>query len=145
MYTENKDLFGNPTEEKLLPPYRFMYSWEGVLNPITDEQARTWVAELRSGTYSQGSGYLKHMNDFSEDDTVSFCCLGVLRELVPELETDEEETMLHREVEDEEGNDLTFVYGLPRPLQDYLANINDEGKSFADIAAQIEKGFGLID
>ena len=40
-----------------------------------------WVKALRSGKYRQGLGTLKQRNDTSHRP--EYCCLGVLRELMP--------------------------------------------------------------
>ena len=40
-----------------------------------------WIKALRSGKYKQGFGRLKQRNDTNHRP--EYCCLGVLRELMP--------------------------------------------------------------
>lgn len=44
-----------------------------------------WVEALRSNTYEQGHGQLCHIN--SRDDRRTYCCLGVLADVMGRLRT----------------------------------------------------------
>ena len=106
------------------------------LNP----NAQKWVDALRSGKYKQGKDCLAYAGHF--------CCLGVLCELALESgvrisKDDDTQGLVHY------GGSSTY---LPRPVRDWaclktarghygdtsLADKNDEGFSFAQIAELIE-------
>ena len=125
-----------------------------------------WVSELRSGKYKQGYGLLKQIDD--EEVILKHCCLGVLCELyqsemknnkkkqLDEAEGhhpdhlldlhvaysfDQNETTLPEAVRDWSGlhdcdgglpNDIPAIYKS-------LADMNDHGESFENIANFIEK------
>lgn len=120
----------------------------------TDIKAR-WVSALRSGDYKQGKGLLR------KDD--KFCCLGVLCELAVaagvigfEVNADPDD--------DDQYDGATHIYGegenvhyLPDEVVTWagieyfnpvvpvgtfrkqLAQINDEGRPFSEIADLIEE------
>lgn len=113
---------------------------------MNDALKSRWLEALRSGDYEQGTGYLNKKVDGDHH----FCCLGVLCDLVePEawVESDLEDIMSHRN---------GVWYGLPdalftkaRGLTDsevsYLAALNDNEWTFAEIADEIEAGFpGMV-
>lgn len=96
-----------------------------------------WVKALRSGEYEQGAGKLRRADD-------KFCCLGVLSDLV-----DDKQWKLS-------PNTRSFVYGEyeslcwpSQPVMDHsglpviemnkLAEKNDNGATFAEIADYIEE------
>lgn len=124
--------------------FRNHYDWSDVLNPITDEEATTWVANLRSGEYLQAEGALKvleysYTSPGGHEYTRKYikphlCCLGVLGEQCS-FEARPDAGLLS----DDEFN----FSKLPEDLQNFLAGLNDGGKSFKYIATYIEKGFGL--
>lgn len=96
-----------------------------------------WIAALRSGEYKQGRHYLR-----DEDD--QFCCLGVAADLVGvEWEkrpsgvwsADDQASMLGDSLCNKLGLSLT---GYLRSLGNSLASLNDDGRSFREIAAVIE-------
>jgi hypothetical protein len=99
-----------------------------------------WVEALRSEQYLQTQGMLRFRDDEGKS---SFCCLGVLcdvagvqwRANVPFLNgvrmEEEDECYLTRQ-------GLAIVT-LPDSVQRELANMNDTGKSFAEIADYIEQ------
>jgi len=120
-----------------------------------DIKAR-WLAALRSGNYKQGKSYL-HNRD---EDT--YCCLGVLCDLYVKDHPDQlvavavEDTSpfgkqctkygnpgegqissLPWKIQDWSGIDSQ--YGYIRELGVSLAVLNDEGKSFEEIAKIIEE------
>lgn len=104
---------------------------------------KLWVAALRSGKYKQATGALK-VHD-------SFCCLGVLCDL-----HSKESNLVWRDDDgemkyfDEEGilpdpviKWAGIAYGNPSVTVDTertdLAEVNDAGFSFNEIAALIEE------
>jgi hypothetical protein len=84
-----------------------------------------WADALESGKYKQGSVFLK--NEREDNGETTYCCLGVLRELVdPDRQTDD-------------GRASAFVYGSSQGLTkqqiDALAMANDNDKlTFKQIA-----------
>lgn len=123
------------------------------------EIKKIWVEALNSGEYKQGQKMLCQEN---EDGTASFCCLGVLCDLA-----EKQKIVTHRTVEGIDykrrsyGNerldrefflpyDVVMWAGLqendPRVQLpesgnwDTLSAMNDEGKSFSEIAKAIEAG-----
>lgn len=109
-----------------------------------NEKIKTrWIKALRSGKYKQGRSYL-HADD-------KFCCLGVLCELAVESGV-----ILPARKEQE---DWCYTYGVsstaampPAEVKFWsdltnadtlntLANMNDGGYSFEDIADFIEANF----
>lgn len=85
-----------------------------------------WVKALRSGKYTQGRFRLANTDELGRK---SFCCLGVLRELDPNIATFEG------------GNGILEAEscGIPEGMQRVLTAYNDGGKSFAWIASSIER------
>jgi len=120
------------------------YTWTHVVNPITEEEVRTWVANLRSGNFKQGNGYL-NANE-------SYCCLGVLGKdnLVP-ADIGHPMYAVEGYMASSQctlsGNTLTgshVEFKMPHRLQARYYGLNDsEEKSFAEIADAIEQDFGL--
>lgn len=49
---------------------------------LTYELERKWTKALRSGEYAQTTGTLRHVNSHTKETT--YCCLGVLGELLIE-------------------------------------------------------------
>lgn len=115
---------------------------------------KIWIEALESGKYEQGQGTLR------EED--SFCCLGVLCDLYHD-EVDDEDWCY---VEDDQWNPegyFTFLDNsdvLPQAVMDWagmdsanpivnvgidnadtLADVNDNGMAFQDIAQIIRKEF----
>lgn len=91
-----------------------------------------WVEALRSGEYEQTDSELK--NDFG------YCCLGVLREIVNPND--------ERSAQGENGmlsNEQLQEYGLDGRTQKKLANMNDDGVSFDEIADYIESRLRSVD
>ena len=96
-----------------------------------------WVEALRSEKYKQAIGLLK--------DGDSFCCLGVLCSVMgadwtsgdPVLVKDDEEFPLKDSMGDELlGDSGVRLAGIKEQM--LLAEMNDNGKSFAEIADYIE-------
>lgn len=96
-----------------------------------------WLDALRSGRYRQG-------HDALCDDTGAYCCLGVLARVsgVPKSKLLDKETL-----DDIHMCELLGVFGagysreIPdthKTVQQKLAGMNDNGKTFAEIAEWIE-------
>ena len=128
---------------------------------MKQEIAQQWTQALRSGQYEQGTGYLNLKNKY-------FCCLGVLCETLlpnhPEIEKglmDVETTTNHRLTVTSYNGNFQFLGHSIRQLigaqaapsrssPDYdaekankqqltlLVEMNDQGKSFAEIANYID-------
>lgn len=107
------------------------------------EIAEKWIAALESGEYEQGQGSLRKDG--------KFCCLGVLCEVA--IQEGVEVTVTHNSEIDKyyyEGNgavlpetvldwaDMYSVWGRFGDGDD-LADLNDAGVSFADIANVIRE------
>lgn len=112
----------------------------------TEIKAR-WQEALRSGKYQQGTGRLR------SDDGLSFCCLGVLCDLYsPELwekrpkPNGGEYYNYKASVSDRMITALPSHVCLWSGLKDndpiinglHLSEMNDEGRSFAEIAEALE-------
>ena len=128
---------------------------------------RQWLKALRSGEYNRGEGQLVEApaDNCHQDGEYYFCCLGVLQNVYCESKGME----FHRhefsagahsnEVAKWSGLDNDAAYlededmvhikpNKNRPIQpfgyyeaawEYLAGMNDKGKSFKEIARWIEK------
>jgi hypothetical protein len=97
---------------------------------MTDDEARAWVAALRSGEYKQGKGQLKTPEG-------NFCCLGVANEVMALGLPDHYGAL-------QDKNTHAFTK-LPRALQTTFYGLNDSRSlTFAEIAAYIEEGFNLV-
>lgn len=109
-----------------------------ILNPTTIEEIKAnreeWAAALESGKYKQGRSYLT-------DGKGGYCCFGVLCELVDPTRTEWEPSnplpdhyMLYQV-----GYSRTSQrddWNIPNGASD-LANANDRGTPFPEIAAMI--------
>ena len=99
--------------------------------PLPDERRldpeikANWLAALRGGNYCQTTGQLRR----EDEDGVSHCCLGVLGEVcgIPFVPGNG-----YLWEDGEQGQLLDFEE------QDKLADMNDGGKSFTEIADYIE-------
>lgn len=98
-----------------------------------------WLEALRSGKYRQGRGALQSY-------TGTFCCLGVLCDVLDPTgwasNGGPEAPRMYVYRGDERNGYLPMLLGeaieLPSSLQSRLANLNDDGQSFAAIAKVIE-------
>lgn len=91
-----------------------------------------WIAALRSGKYQQFSGYLRF-----ED---GYCCLGVKCDIDGE-KWHAHPSGVHETASGRFGFPDCFTlerWGLPQAMADKVAEMNDGGKSFAEIADWIE-------
>lgn len=97
-----------------------------------------WVEALRSGKYIQGTGALRRpTNEYITEE--SFCCLGVLCDIV-DPDGWEESTMWsynHRENKGYPGPLVMQKTGLGHLFIESLASLNDTGATFEEIAQKI--------
>lgn len=111
-----------------------------------------WVAALRSGEYEQGTGALHRYDNGDGNDT--FCCLGVLCDLAVqegvvvrgrgtqgryEYGSTGERNYLPDEVQKWAGVARTPGVPVTDGRTQSLANKNDDGADFTEIADLIEK------
>ena len=113
------------------------------MNKLNIELMRKWVAALRSGKYEQTSDELKTTDP---DGQCRYCCLGVLREIEPRIKQESIDSS-HSELLDNES--LFEHLGLsdcPRLVFDQrdYAKLNDDGKTFGEIATVLETDFPEI-
>lgn len=109
------------------------------------ELKKLWTEALRSGRYNQATSVLFQQNDKSH------CCLGVLadvhlRELghtVDSMTDGEYMDLMLKQSYGELGfvlsEDFRYFTGITLHEQVELTDMNDEGKSFAEIADYIEE------
>jgi hypothetical protein len=112
-----------------------MMDMTGVINPMTKAQCEAWCVALESGEYAQATGQLKTAK--------GFCCLGVERELRPELSPGIHRAspgMLMPDLQPAtKSSAVGDTYRLPYAVQEDLARMNDSGDKFPEIAAHIRK------
>lgn len=125
----------------------------------TTEPQQLWVDTLRSDRFKQGKHFLHNA------DTDEYCCLGVACELYDEVVGGLNKRVLTAKREDDMGGPMRVtaygtdlgggtIYSLPVVVRDWLglhgdsaayglndslAKLNDEGKSFDVIAKTIEE------
>jgi hypothetical protein len=110
-----------------------------------------WVADLRSGSYTQGTGYLCQLGDFGLDKAKrEYCCLGVLADSDPEatwnLAGGKDKDLVfdliypgaRKEADMFLPEKLRKKYGFSQRVAEILAQQNDEGGTFEEIADWIE-------
>lgn len=92
-----------------------------------------WIVALRSGDYKQGTESLYYYDD--DKNSESYCCLGVLQAIKPDIEKMEGDELLDEDslkkflgVNDDDGF-----------FQKHLATMNDSGVPFSEIANRLEK------
>jgi hypothetical protein len=105
---------------------------------MTKDDIRVWIDALRSGNYNQTTGTLKEQ---LPDGDYGYCCLGVCVSVLgeePQAEIrddvnfiEEDPMSVYRKLEEELGK-----IGID---QDILIQMNDEGKTFQEIADRIEE------
>ncbi len=110
---------------------------------------KKWVKALRSGEYKQGKGYLVNNKD-------EFCCLGVLCNIAPDYVRGEwirdKDTGEWEMFGDSEATPRKIMKwsGLKDDCGEYdsdeydLAEHNDNGKSFTEIADIIEQNWEAL-
>lgn len=107
-------------------------------NKLPEDFKAKWIAALRSGQYHQGTGSL--YDDFSD----SYCCLGVAG-VVCGMTKDELKDRVFvgpNEPDYARPNELFPSILIHPSLEDdlslVLSRMNDDGKSFSEIADYIE-------
>lgn len=118
--------------------------------PMNPEVKAAWLAALRSGEYAQTTQYLHRVSE----DGHSYCCLGVLCDIAVKqgLDLSVNTTGVFDSIVQYNGTDGV----LPIAVMDwagiqneagrfsdggFLSAENDEGKTFEEIAAIIEREF----
>lgn len=114
---------------------------------MNSEIKQAWLSALRGGEYIQGAGALKRELYNSNPGEYEFCCLGVLAEIsgaawetspifrdhaVKALADDEMSTVMP-------PASLLEQYGLTEENANHLAEMNDNGDTFGEIADYIEE------
>lgn len=105
---------------------------------ISKEDYDKWLVGLRDGSYPQGTGALAHLVPSAKEDEVHYCCLGVLGDIVGERVRNEYDTITFKFGEQECGGYLPDTF-IPWKVQTQLANMNDGGSTFIEIANYIEQ------
>jgi len=118
---------------------------------MKEDIAKKWVSALRSGDYKQNTGNLGRKDSFGNDQ---FCCLGVLCELMGK-----DSDKLRREIHGGKYQYNGYGGKLPDAARNWsgiktgggevsyndktttLALLNDNGKTFEEIADIIEKQY----
>jgi hypothetical protein len=107
------------------------------------ENREKWLKALESGRYSQAEAQLRYLSG----KNASYCCLGVLCNLHKDKENkwDSETFVTHlygvpdAEFYEMPPADILKKVNLPQSLADTLAEMNDNGKTFKEIAAFLRK------
>lgn len=100
---------------------------------MNKELLTRWVEALRSGEYKQGTGLLCDRDIESSD--VKYCCLGVLQHIEPSIK-------VHGLHPEELLDNISFFEhtGIDSDQRN-LAEMNDNGVEFPEIADYIEKEY----
>lgn len=97
-----------------------------------------WLTALRSGKYQQTDGVLRSFKDIKDGE--AFCCLGVLADIQGATWADYEPTLNGRRAAIADGLLAPFAAaGIWKSTQRHLADMNDDGLSFAEIADYVER------
>jgi hypothetical protein len=113
--------------------------------------AARWIESLRSGDYQQGKNLLKQKYDSGQD---AYCCLGVLCELYLQDHPDSpfQPALQPNSPRATSDNGDLYLFGRewevpPKEIQEWagiskssceeLAEYNDTGESFAELAYRI--------
>jgi hypothetical protein len=113
------------------------------------ELKKQWVEALRSGNYKQCTEQLR---DGNPEEGFSYCCLGVLADLLPDAEWAWDNSIDFTPPPDKSAFTTTNfdselpVWLFPRLEQQDLIVMNDDmGESFATIADYIEANVEVDD
>lgn len=108
---------------------------------LPEEFKKQWIAALRSGEYKQGQRALI----VKQNDEVSYCCLGLAYKIAKGVDPIETKSGYIDGDIDVDGVPMCLVgnasaysnagYGIRKEL----AYMNDDGKSFSEIADWIEE------
>lgn len=102
------------------------------MSKLNRELMEKWVAALRSGDYKQGTEALYCYDD--DKNSESYCCLGVLQAIKPDIEQ-----MWGDELLDEDSlKELLGVNEQDGFFQKTYAGWNDEDMTFPEIADRLE-------
>lgn len=130
---------------------------ESKVTPAVEKRIREWIDALVSGEYSQGNGKLAVLNlnqETQEYDKKSYCCLGVicqLRDADGWVMADPYSVEGHKLGADSLtrqfgnaylGKATAQLYRISRGGQKQLAQLNDTGKTFSQIAVFIAEQLG---
>lgn len=110
-----------------------------IIEKLAPQVKAEWVAALRSGKYEQGTDHLIGHDDAGGS---TYCCLGVLCAINPEIaaQVASFDDLKHDQllVDSEDAAVL-----ISRDAQQMLAEYNDAGRSFNDIADIIERNSSI--
>lgn len=105
------------------------------------EVAKLWIAALRSGNYSQGTGYLRDLDN-------NYCVLGVLCELAVQqkgvIREVDKTSYLYNTYRESipdvviEWAKMKNQHGYCTQINKSLTELNDKGKNFAELADLIQ-------
>jgi hypothetical protein len=120
--------------------------------------ANMWITALRSGEYTQGYRALCRVDH--NNNSKSYCCLGVLCDLYQKNQTKNKKKKLSVKPETTGSTVIAFDSNsgvLPQAVQNWagmssfnghipgggpnLVKMNDNGKTFIEISDQIEKHY----
>lgn len=122
---------------------------------MTPELKAEWVAALRSGDYKQARDALRIVDN---EKNYSYCCLGVLCDIMPDVEWSPVNGHSYLYYAKFSSGHTSSAY-IPRPeaaklglekkiidttrqtthaIDNILMGMNDQGKTFAEIADYIE-------
>ena len=110
---------------------------------MNKEIKEKWIAALRSGNYAQGDEALCWNNS----EKLSYCCLGVLCDIVNPTKWEhfgkDTQSLYHFENSvtgwDMPTKNFLETQGISWAEAEILANMNDAGESFSNIATYIEE------
>lgn len=102
------------------------------MNIMNKELLKRWVAALRSGEYKQGT---EALCEYGEDGSAAYCCLGVLQNIEPGIEQEDNGEELLDEVSLRQFLGVNDDDGF---YQRQYAKLNDGGMPFAEIADRLE-------
>lgn len=91
-----------------------------------------WIVALRSGDYQQGTEALYCYDD--DKNSESYCCLGVLQDIKPDIEKIEDDEFL----DEDSLKEFLGIDAQDGFNQKQYAKWNDEGMPFPEIADKLE-------
>lgn len=99
---------------------------------MNKELMKRWVAALRSGEYKQGIEALCQYDYEAESE--SYCCLGVLQDIKPDIKEVKDDAFL----DEDSLKEFMGVGEQDGFNQKQYARWNDEGMPFPEIADRLE-------
>ena len=107
--------------------------YEVQLSSIDNAKVREWITALRSGEFKQGTGAL------FDDETETFCCLGVLNAIGEEDMADDAAYLRNKDFDKiVKGTCKRVIVQQNLRLQVMFAELNDANYTFDDIAKSLE-------